>query len=139
MKRIAARLAYGVILAAFMLALPLAVMSAPLDDEAFVRVAEKVGPSVVTISARISREFTSRSQKLFEESSGSGFLVDAEGYVVTNRHVVNEAKNLAVKLADGREFEALLVNIHPTMDTALLKIKNPPTMSPINSTATISA
>ena len=102
MKRIASRLAFSMFLVILMLALPPASPAAPLDDEAFVRVAEKVGPSVVTISARISREFTSRSQKLFEESSGSGFLVDAEGYVVTNRHVVNEAKNLAVKLADGR-------------------------------------
>ena len=126
MKRIASRLAYYVILVILALASPPASFAAPLDDEAFVKVAEKVGPSVVTISARISKEFTSRSQKLFEEATGSGFIVDTEGYVVTNRHVVNGAKTLSVKLADGREFEAVLVNIHPTMDVALVKIKNPP-------------
>ncbi|MFY9461857.1 MAG: trypsin-like peptidase domain-containing protein, partial [Candidatus Sungiibacteriota bacterium] len=126
MKRIASRLAFSMFLVILMLALPPASPAAPLDDEAFVRVAEKVGPSVVTISVRISGEFTSRSQKLFEESNGSGFIIDEAGYIVTNRHVVNGATSLAVKLADGREFEATLINIHPTMDTALIKIKNPP-------------
>ena len=126
MKRITSRLAFFVFIAAFLLALPLAAASAPLDEDAFVHVAQIVGPSVVTITTQVSKEFSARTKKLFEKSIGSGFIIDEAGYIITNRHVVNGANNLAVKLADGRGFEAALVNIHPTTDMALIKIKNPP-------------
>lgn len=127
MKRTSLQLALSFFLITSVLTLPSAVLPAPLDDEAFIKVAEKVGPSVVTISGRIAKEFNSTSSKLFEgTASGSGFIIDDKGYIITNRHVVQGMRDIAVKLADGREFEASLVNIHPTMDTALIKIKNPP-------------
>lgn len=124
MKRI---LALSVFMITFILTPMQAVYAAPLDDEAFVRVAEKVGPSVATLLVRTVEKFNSTSSKIFKETqSGSGFIIDNNGYIVTNRHVVNKAKDIAVKLADGREFEAMLMNVHPTMDVALIKIKNPP-------------
>lgn len=127
MKRTTLWLISCALMSILMLVTPPASFAAPLDDEAFVKVAEKVGPSVVTISARIAKKFNSASSKLFEgTSSGSGFVINGEGYIITNRHVIQSAKDLNVKLADGREFEALLINVHPIMDTALLKIKNPP-------------
>ncbi len=127
MKQTSSRLAFSIILVTLVLALPSPIPALPLDDEAFIRVAEKVGPSVVTISGRVAKEFNSTSSKLFEGTkSGSGFIIDDKGYIITNRHVVQGMRDIAVKLADGREFEASLVNIHPTMDTALIKIKNPP-------------
>ena len=55
-------------------------------------------------------------------SLGSGFIVSADGYVVTNHHVVKDADEIIVKLSDRREYEATLVGSDPRSDIALLKI-----------------
>ncbi len=55
-------------------------------------------------------------------SLGSGFLIRADGYLVTNNHVVANATDITVKLADGREFPAQVVGRDPQTDLALLKI-----------------
>ncbi len=55
---------------------------------------------------------------------GSGVIVDAEkGYVVTNNHVISDAKKIKVTLSDGREFEAKLIGADPQTDVALIQIK----------------
>ena len=56
-------------------------------------------------------------------SSGSGFLISADGYVVSNYHVVEGASKLTVILADGREFDAQLVGFDAANDIAVLKIQ----------------
>jgi serine protease Do len=53
---------------------------------------------------------------------GSGFLVDAEGHVVTNNHVVEGASKVVVTLDDGREMEAKVVGRDPRTDVAVLKV-----------------
>jgi serine protease Do len=53
---------------------------------------------------------------------GSGFIVDADGYVVTNNHVIDEADAIKVVTKDGTEYEAKLVGHDPATDLALLKI-----------------
>jgi serine protease Do len=60
-------------------------------------------------------------------SLGSGFIVDAEGYIVTNNHVINNADEIHVKLIDNTELPAKLIGTDPKTDLALLKIesKNP--------------
>lgn len=55
--------------------------------------------------------------------AGSGFIIDAEGYVVTNHHVIEGADEIIVRLPDRREFEAELVGSDPLSDLALLKIE----------------
>ncbi|HEX3653692.1 MAG TPA: DegQ family serine endoprotease [Rhizomicrobium sp.] len=55
---------------------------------------------------------------------GSGFIVDKSGFIVTNNHVVENAKTIKVKLTDGREFIAKLVGTDPATDVAVLKIKS---------------
>jgi serine protease Do len=53
---------------------------------------------------------------------GSGFIIDADGYIVTNHHVVDGTKTVEVTLADGRSFQARVVGSDPETDLALLKI-----------------
>lgn len=57
------------------------------------------------------------------QSLGSGFIISADGYVLTNNHVVQDADQIIVKLPDRRELEAKLVGSDDLSDTALLKIK----------------
>lgn len=54
---------------------------------------------------------------------GSGVIISNDGYIVTNNHVVDGAKNVDVTLNDNREFEATIIGTDPTTDLALLKIK----------------
>jgi serine protease DegQ len=62
------------------------------------------------------------------QSVGSGFIVDAErGYVVTNRHVVEDADNITVTLKDRRSYRARLVGSDRTADIAVLQIRPVPT------------
>jgi serine protease Do len=56
------------------------------------------------------------------EGQGSGFLIDASGYIVTNNHVAGSADEITVTLQDGRKFEASLVGSDPRTDLALIKI-----------------
>jgi len=56
---------------------------------------------------------------------GSGFVIDEEGYIVTNNHVVDNAAEVTVRLYDGREFEAEVVGVDPRSDVAVIKIDAP--------------
>ncbi len=56
-------------------------------------------------------------------TSGSGFIIREDGYLVTNAHVVSEAEQIQVKLADGRRFEGRLVGQDDRVDLALVKIE----------------
>jgi len=54
--------------------------------------------------------------------AGSGFILESDGYIITNHHVVEDADQIIVRLADRREFEAELIGSDPLSDVALLKI-----------------
>ena len=56
-------------------------------------------------------------------SSGSGFFISADGYLLTNHHVIDEADEIIVRLTDRREFEATVVGTDPRSDLALLKVE----------------
>ena len=125
---------------------PLLILFGPLRAEAmpdsFADLAEQQRMAVVNISA--SATVSQQTQQgnpfagsPFEEffrqyapqqpqernSLGSGFLISADGYVITNNHVIDGADSVTVKLANGDEFEAKVVGADAKIDVALLKIK----------------
>jgi len=64
-------------------------------------------------------------RELRQQSLGSGFLVDSEGHIITNNHVVERAEEIVVRMADGREFKANVIGSDPRTDIALIKISPP--------------
>lgn len=63
-----------------------------------------------------------RPQTRTVTSFGSGVIISTDGYIITNNHVVDGAKNISVSLNDSRTFEAKLIGADPTVDIALLKV-----------------
>ena len=59
-------------------------------------------------------------------ATGSGFVIDQEGHIVTNQHVVANARTVEVRFASGEEFRARVVGTDPSTDVALLELQNPP-------------
>jgi serine protease Do len=59
------------------------------------------------------------------EGSGSGFIIDASGFILTNHHVVADADRVTVTLGDGRSFRADIIGVDPAIDVALLRIHAP--------------
>ena len=110
----------------------------PLVDlsDALAAVADKVRPSVVYIRAQRTERTTQRRlpqgmerffprfgpNRPFEQGSGSGFIVSADGYILTNNHVVEGAETVIVRLLDRREFRAKVVGTDSNTDVAVLKI-----------------
>jgi serine protease Do len=111
--------------------------SAP--ESPFVPVVEKCLPSVVFIDVRkkmaaggddddpqmeLFRRFFGDPQRHPQNvpSSGSGFIVDAEGHILTNNHVVSNADDISVTLNDKRTFKAKVVGTDPESDVAVIQI-----------------
>lgn len=80
------------------------------------------GPAVVHISS-ISYAYDFFFNPVPQEGTGSGFIYDTEGHIVTNYHVIENAQELSVTLADGRSFQATVVGADPTNDLAVLSIE----------------
>ncbi len=106
----------------------------PLD---FTAAAEKVMPAVVFIKSTQDgphRQEQTQSMDPFREffgprvpqgpsqSSGSGVIINADGYIVTNNHVVQDADVVEVTLYDNRSYKAEVIGIDPDTDLALIKI-----------------
>ncbi len=108
---------------------------------AVVEVVEKVGPAVVNINTEeIIRQrpnpFYGFGDPFFDEffnffrppsdyrrqSLGSGVIINASGYILTNEHVISRASSITVTLSDNREFDAKLIGADPATDIAIIKI-----------------
>jgi len=87
-----------------------------------VAVYEQAGPAVVNITS-ISVAYDFFFRPVPQEGSGSGFIYDTEGHVVTNYHVVEDAEELSVTLADGETYPAEIVGADPSNDLAVLRIE----------------
>ena len=116
----------------------------------FGAIAEALGPAVVNIEVVASRSVGTSAQDFFDQfedffgdpfglrpdvpeppdppsiprqSTGSGFIVDPEGYVVTNNHVIEDAEEIIVQMAGGDEYEAEVIGTDPETDLAVIKIE----------------
>jgi len=93
------------------------------DEKATISLFEQARDSVVFITtSRKVRDFWSRNTFLVPKGSGSGFIWDQSGHVVTNYHVIQDANEAMIRTADGKEFNARLVGTSPMHDIAVLKI-----------------
>ena len=115
-------------------------------ESPFVAVAEKVKPQVVNITSEreITQEFNwpfemlpdpfqeffnnphnrqqPQERKYRSPAGGSGIIIDRDGYILTNNHMVENAKKITVKLEDEREVTAKVIGADPETDLALIKI-----------------
>lgn len=92
-------------------------------NKLFTNAAKRILPAVVSIrSTQIFKLIPEDHPEFYHPGSGSGIIISKNGYVLTNFHVINEAKELHITLYDGREFPAKYVGADPTTDVALLKI-----------------
>ena len=66
-----------------------------------------------------------------QRSVGSGFVIEKEGFIVTNNHVVENADQIKVRLTDDREFDAKIIGRDPKTDLALIKIDDGKDLSPL--------
>jgi S1-C subfamily serine protease len=111
------------------------------DEQAMIELFERSRDSVVYISTRQTvRDFWTRNVFSVPRGTGSGFVWDERGHVVTNFHVIQGASEATVRLADGRDYKAALVGASPAHDIAVLRIgvgfKRPPPV-PIGESATL--
>lgn len=82
---------------------------------------EKVAPAVVIVSVSGIIDY-SRIIPKETEGIGSGFIINEEGYILTNYHVIEGAKEVVVTLSDGRDVKAKVINYDANQDVAMLKI-----------------
>jgi serine protease Do len=117
--------------------MPVSVAPAPVLDSAraiglsaeFRGAAQRALPAVVQIrvTSLHDRRGGWSARRRFEDRSvgtGSGFVIDEDGHVVTNHHVVRDAERVVVALADGREYGAAIIGSDPGTDVALLRLEN---------------
>jgi len=96
------------------------------DERNTISVFQEVAPSVVFITSKALRQgffFTDTYE--IPAGSGSGFVWDNQGHIVTNNHVVEQASALTVTLSDNTSYEAEIVGTEQSKDIAVLRIKAP--------------
>ena len=101
----------------------------------FASVASRLNAAVVNVDAAVRGDTRARNGQqwrrdmpddpsLPHEGTGSGFIIDATGFILTNFHVVDGADRLTVTLGDGRSFKAEVAGVDPALDVALIKIES---------------
>ena len=96
------------------------------DEAATVELFKRISPSVVHVD-NVARQVDLSTDNVLEvrQGSGSGFVWDSDGHVVTNFHVIQNASGAWVTLADNTRLEAKLVGFDESKDVAVLKVDCP--------------
>lgn len=98
------------------------------DEKATIALFKEASPSVVHINTSVrQRDIFSLDVQEIPQGTGSGFIWDAEGHVVTNYHVIHGASAAKVFLWDHSDYDARLVGVYPDKDLAVLLIDAPKT------------
>jgi S1-C subfamily serine protease len=100
--------------------------AAPLDAEEQNNIAiyKRVAPSVVNVTSTvISYDFFFGAQA--QQGAGSGFIIDKEGHILTNYHVIDGARKLEVILSNKKHYPATVVGADKSQDLAVIQIKAP--------------
>lgn len=95
----------------------------------FADLVERLTPGVVNISGFNSAP--AEEDNAPSEALGSGFIIDTEGHIVTNNHVIDKAETISVTLSDSTKFEAKVIGTDPKTDLAVIKIDSPIPLSPV--------
>jgi 2-alkenal reductase len=107
-------------------ALPQAVIDeASAEDLVLINIYERVNPAVVNIEV-LRAAAPGFGSELYPEGEGSGFIIDTEGRIVTNNHVVEGADEVQVTLCDGASVQATVLGTDPYSDLAVIDIDLPP-------------
>ncbi len=119
-------MAHGLILGLLLwAALPLALsLGLTAEEEKNIDVYRKAAPSVVHIRSVVVRHGF-LFQPLPQQGMGSGVIMDDDGHIVTNSHVVRRAHSIEVTLSDGSQWPAQLVGDLPEQDLAVIRIEAP--------------
>jgi S1-C subfamily serine protease len=96
------------------------------QEEHTIRLFEQAAPSVCFITtSSLRRNYYSRNVEEIPSGSGSGFVWDRDGHIVTNYHVIQNADKATVTLSNGKTYQATKVGQAPEKDLAVLKINIP--------------
>ena len=102
------------------------------SEEVTVSLFEEAAPSVVFITTTsVRQDYWSRNVYEIPAGTGSGFVWNEDGYIVTNYHVIRDAYKAKVTLSDQTTWDAEVVGIEPRKDLAVLKIKTNSKLKPI--------
>jgi len=100
------------------------------QESTIAAIAEKVGPSVVSIVTKSQAASYSGTASL--EGAGTGIIVSADGYIMTNNHVIEDASNVVVIDSTGEQYEKVtVIGRDPLNDVAFLKIESSTTFKPV--------
>jgi len=102
------------------------------SEEATIHLFEEAAPSVVYITTTaVQQDYWSRNVYEIPSGTGSGFIWDSLGHIVTNFHVIKESYKAKVTLSDQTTYDAEVVGYEPTKDLAVLKINANSPLKPI--------
>lgn len=87
-----------------------------------IEISAKVGPSVVGIVCK-TEYMTFFGQRVQQSGSGSGIIITSDGYIATNNHVVEGAREIKVILNTGKEYDAKIVGLDAKTDLAVIKVE----------------
>ncbi|QGJ71332.1 Periplasmic pH-dependent serine endoprotease DegQ [Planctomycetales bacterium 10988] len=103
------------------------------EEEVAVKVYEKVNQSVVNITTRSYRYESMFFPATPSDGAGSGSVIDLNGHILTNYHVIEGSTEIAVTLFDGNTYDAAFVGSDPMNDIAIVRINAPPeTLHPVD-------